>query len=74
MLPEKPEIFGAPLVPALVARYEAGVEGVDLGGRDYLGGPMRTVGPYDVDHERCLKNRQVVGDRSAADGLRVASK
>ena len=53
-------------IPAAVIAHEAGVEPVDLGGRDDLGRPPTREGADGMHDEGGLEDGHVVGDRRAA--------
>src|SRR3984893_18667396 len=62
MLPQCPKVIIPQVRPATVVTNETGIEAIDFGRGDNLGGPTSAEWPNYMRDERCLKNAEVVCD------------
>jgi len=67
MLPYKPEVFSTQISPAAVIADKAGVETIDSGRGNNLGGTTGAEGANHMGNESGLEDFQVVSNRSATD-------
>src|SRR3972149_4627083 len=65
MLPQHTQIIGPKLVPASMVTDEAGIERVDLRGRNDLRRAARAIWTKHVHDEGRLQHRQIVGNCGA---------
>src|ERR1700736_1726623 len=72
VLPQQAHVVAARLMPTTEIAYEAGIEAVYLRRRYNFRDLAGRIGPNHVRHKSRLQNRQIIGDRSAADFARAS--